>query len=204
MLIGLGLGPGDKELLTLKAVRLLQTADKVFVPGKIAHDLVKEYAEAEIMDFPMTNDEDAITKKLEAQGDLIAPFAMKGLVIFGMIGDPSFYSTFSRLCHIMYAKYPEIQYEVEPGISSITAFASRVGGLSINGGFVVSDGDGTEAESMILLKVRHPRQKMLDLKEQGYHEFHLAERIYMSGEKIYGEAEMPEKSDYFSIMFARR
>ena len=140
MLIGLGLGPGDKELLTLKAVRLLKTADKVFVPGKIAYELVKDHVEAEIMDFPMTGDEDLITKRLEAQGERIAPFAKNGLVIFGMIGDPSFYSTFSRLCHIMYAKYPEIQYEVEPGVSSITAFASRVAGLSINGGFVVSDG----------------------------------------------------------------
>ena len=202
MLIGLGLGPGDKELLTLKAVRLLKTADKVFVPGKIAYELVRDHVDAEIMDFPMTGDEDLITKRLEAQGERIAPFAKKGLVIFGMIGDPSFYSTFSRLCHIMYAKYPEIQYEVEPGVSSITAFASRVAGLSINGGFVVSD--GPEPESMVLLKVRHPREKMCELKEQGYTEFHLAERIYMSGERIYTEADMPEDSDYFSIMFARR
>jgi precorrin-2/cobalt-factor-2 C20-methyltransferase len=202
MLIGLGLGPGDKELLTLKAVRLLKTADKVFVPGKIAYELVKDYVDPVVLDFPMTGDEDLIKKRLEAQGDLIAPFAKEGLVIFGMIGDPSFYSTFSRLCHIMYAKYPEIQFEVEPGISSITAFASRVAGLSINGGFVVSD--GPEPESMVLLKVRHPREKMCELKEQGYREFHLAERIYMSGERIYTEEEMPEDSDYFSIMFARR
>ena len=135
----------------------MKTADKVFVPGKIAYELVKDYVEPEILDFPMTGDEDLIRKRLEAQGERIAPYAKKGMVIFGMIGNPSFYSTFSRLCHIMYAKYPEIQFEVEPGISSITAFASRVEGLSINGGFVVSD--GPDPESMVLLKVRHPRAR---------------------------------------------
>ncbi|MGD0818646.1 MAG: cobalt-factor II C(20)-methyltransferase [Methanomassiliicoccales archaeon] len=202
MLIGLGLGPGDKELLTLKAVRLLKTADKVFVPGKIAYDLVKDHAEPEILDFPMTGDEDLIRKRLEAQADRIAPFARKGTAVFGMIGDPSFYSTFSRLCQIMSAKYPEIEFQVEPGISSITAFASRVAGLSINGGFVVSD--GPDPESLVLLKIRHPKDKVRELKERGYNQFFLAERIYMPGERIYNEEDMPENSDYFSIMFARR
>jgi precorrin-2/cobalt-factor-2 C20-methyltransferase len=201
MLIGLGLGPGDKELLTLKAVRLLRTADKVFVPGKIAYDLVKDQVEPEIMDFPMTSDEDLIRKKLETQADIIAPFARKGIVVFGMLGDPSFYSTFSRLCQIMSAKYPEIEFQVEPGISSITAFASRVG-LSVNGGFVVSD--GPDPESMVLLKVRHPRDKVRELRERGFNRFYLAERIYMPDERIYNEDDMPENSDYFSIMFARR
>ena len=202
MLIGLGLGPGDKELLTLKAVRLLRTADKVFVPGKIAYDLVKDHVEPVVMDFPMTSDEDLIRKKLAGQADIIAPYASQGLVVFGMIGDPSFYSTFSRLCQIISEKYPEIVFQVEPGISSITAFASRVSGLSINGGFVVSD--GPDPESIVLLKVRHPREKVRELKERGYHQFYLAERIYMPGERIYCEEDMPENSDYFSIMFARR
>jgi len=46
MLIGLGLGPGDPELLTLKAVRILEESDKVFVPGKLALDLVLPYTDA--------------------------------------------------------------------------------------------------------------------------------------------------------------
>jgi precorrin-2 methylase len=56
MLIGLGLGPGDPELLTLKAIKKLEESDKVFVPGKLALELVSPYTDAEILDFPMTHD----------------------------------------------------------------------------------------------------------------------------------------------------
>ena len=201
MLIGLGLGPGNPELLTLRAVRLLKEADVVFVPGRIAQDLVAPYRDAVVLDFPMTDDEVRIRKSLEENADKIAPVAQEGLAVFGILGDPNFFSTFSRLCSIITEKYPAIEYRTEPGISSITAFAAAAG-ISLNGGFMVSDGQ--VPDSRILLKVRNPKKKAEELRKEGYHEFVLVERMFFPDMKIYHTNDLPEKSDYLSVMYARR
>jgi precorrin-2/cobalt-factor-2 C20-methyltransferase len=201
MLIGIGLGPGDRELLTLKAVRLLATAETVFVPGKMAKDLVSEYCEPVVLEFPMVEDEDEIRAALERNADIIAPVARSGTAVLGIIGDPSFFSTFSRQCEVINARYPEIECAVEPGISSITAFASRAK-LSLSGGFIVTD--GAQPDALVLLKVKRPRETMDLLRHQGYNKFVLAERVFMEGESIYGDDQIPESSNYFSIMYARK
>ena len=134
MLIGLGLGPGNPELLTLRAVRLLKEADTVFVPGRIAHDLVAPYREPVMLDFPMTDDETKIRHCLIRNAKKIAPVAEKGLAVFGILGDPNFFSTFSRLCAIIAETHPGIGYRTEPGVSSITAFASAAE-IPVNDGF---------------------------------------------------------------------
>jgi precorrin-2/cobalt-factor-2 C20-methyltransferase len=201
MLIGLGLGPGNPELLTLRAVRLLKEADTVFVPGRIAYNLVAPYRDAEILKFPMTDDESLIRKCLLENAEKIAPAAQRGLAVFGILGDPNFFSTFSRLCSILAEKYPTIEYRTEPGISSITAFAAAAG-ISLNGGFTVSD--GPEPDSRILLKVKHPKEKADELRRQGYREFVLVERMYFADMKVYRNDDLPEKSDYLSVMYARR
>jgi len=201
MLIGLGLGPGNPELLTLRAVRLLKEADTVFVPGRIAYDLVAPYREAEILKFPMTDDESLIRKCLLENAEKIAPAAQSGLAVFGILGDPNFFSTFSRLCSILAEKYPTIEYRTEPGISAITAFAAAAG-ISLNGGFTVSD--GPEPDSRILLKVKHPKEKADELRREGYREFVLVERMYFADMKVYRNDDLPEKSDYLSVMYARR
>ena len=172
MLIGLGLGPGNPELLTLRAIRLLREADTVFVPGRIARDLVAPYRKAIMLDFPMTDDAVKIRRCLEDNADLIAPAAQKGLAVFGILGDPNFFSTFSRLCAIISEKYPAMKYTTEPGISSITAFAAA-SGISLNGGFIVTDGQ--EPDSRILLKVKRPKEKAAELRREGYREFVLVE-----------------------------
>ena len=201
MLIGLGLGPGNPELLTLRAVRLLREADTVFVPGRIAHDLVAPYRDAIILKFPMTDDETLIRKCLLENAEKIAPSAQGGLSIFGILGDPNFFSTFSRLCTIMAEKYPTIQCRTEPGISSITAFAAAAG-VSLNGGFIVSDGPAPD--SCILLKVKYPKEKADELRREGYREFVLVERMYFADMKVFRNDNLPEKSDYLSVMYARR
>jgi len=201
MLVGLGLGPGDRELLTLKAVRLLRSASAVFVPGKMAHDLVKDYCDPKVLEFPMIEDEERIREALVHNADLIAPAARSGTAVLGIIGDPSFYSTFSRQCEILRERHPDIEVAVEPGVSSITAFASRAG-LSLSGGFIVTD--GAPPEAVVLLKVKKPRETMGRLRDEGYTEFVLAERVFLEGERIYGGDSIPDSSNYFSIMYARK
>ena len=201
MLIGLGLGPGNPELLTLRAVRLLKEADAVFVPGRIAGDLVAPYRDAVVLNFPMTEDEARIRQCLEENADQIAPVAKNGLVVFGILGDPNFFSTFSRLCEIMQKKYPGIECRTEPGISSITAFAAAAG-LSLSGGFTVSD--GAEPDARIILKVKKPQKMAKELRKVGYREFILVERMFFPDMKIYRDDELPTDSDYLSVMYARR
>ncbi|NLI73910.1 MAG: cobalt-factor II C(20)-methyltransferase, partial [Euryarchaeota archaeon] len=127
--------------------------------------------------------------------------AEKGVAVLGIIGDPSFYSTFSRQCAIMLDRYPDIEIESHPGISSITAFASR-SNLSINGGFIVTD--GAEPNGLIMLKVKRPKVTMEELKKQGYKDFVLTERAFLDDENVYVGDDLPESSDYFSILYAKK
>ncbi|MFZ1128664.1 cobalt-factor II C(20)-methyltransferase [Methanoregula sp.] len=201
MLVGLGLGPGNPDLLTLRAVRLLREADTVFVPGRIAADLVAPYRDSVMLDFPMTGDEEKIRSCLETNAEKIAPVAQNGLAVFGILGDPNFFSTFSRLCGILAERYPGIECRTEPGISSITAFASAAG-IPLAGGFVVSD--GAPPSALIRLKARHPKKIAEDLRRDGYREFVLVERMFFPDMKIYRDDEIPVKSDYMSVLYARR
>lgn len=202
MLTAVGLGPGDAELLTLRAVRLLSEADTVFVPGGIAQDLVKPYAKKIVaLEFPMTRDEEVITACMERNAEKIVPVAKNGKAVFGLIGDPNFYSTFSRLAEMVRARYPGLEVTTVPGISSITAVASHAE-IPVNGAFLVTDGPDVPA-TKILMKVTHPREKAEMLKTEGYNDFIVVERMYMDGERVY-RGTLPEKTNYFSIMIARK
>jgi precorrin-2/cobalt-factor-2 C20-methyltransferase len=201
MLVGLGLGPGDPELLTLKAVRLLKNADEVYVPGSIAKELVAPYRDALVLEFPMTDDEDEISRCMERNADIIAPVAGNGLAVLGILGDPNFFSTYSRLCRTMQERHPGIVCSSEPGVSAITAFAS-VSGVSLSGGFLVTDGGVPGCR--IILKVKRPRDMIETLQTEGYTEFVLVERMFLPDMRVCRGDDIPEKSDYLSILYAGR
>lgn len=202
MLIGVGLGPGDPELLTLKAVNVLKNSDKVYVPGRLAKDLVATYAEAEILEFPMIRDIEVLNSLWKENADKIAEEARNGTVAFGLIGDPNFFSTFTHLKKVMRKHYPDVELSTIPGISSITSFASRTD-TAVESSFEVSD--GSEIGYKIHLKATQPKLIVEQLEKEGYNEFVFAEKLFSEDEVIISRKEdIPEKGNYFSIIYGKK
>jgi precorrin-2/cobalt-factor-2 C20-methyltransferase len=179
---------------------MLREADSVFVPGGIAEQLVAPYREAEVLSFPMSEDEGTVRKAVEEAADRIARVAGEGTAVFALLGDPTVYSTWARLLAVMQEKHPGIPWKTIPGVSSVTAFAS-VAGVTLSGGFSVSDGKGERGR--VLLKVRRPREEAERLAREGFRSFVLVERMFLDGEKVY-RGDLPESSTYFSILYAER
>ncbi|MEJ5327620.1 MAG: precorrin-2 C(20)-methyltransferase [Candidatus Bathyarchaeia archaeon] len=137
--IGIGVGPGDPELITVKAVKTLKTVDVIAVPKthadapSIALSLIKHILEerakpAEVLElvFPMTKNESEAKKCWAESARLIAEKAESGKTIaFITLGDPFFYSTFIYLFQTLKQKYPHVTMEIIPGVTSLTACAAR-------------------------------------------------------------------------------
>lgn len=199
MLIGVGLGPGSPDLLTLAAVKALKNSRKVFVPGKLAAELAAPYAKTQILDFPMILDKEELRRMWETNARIVAEEAKRGIVSFAVLGDPNFFSTFSHLRKTLNEKYPDVSVTTIPGVSSITAQAARTD-RSIESSFVVSD--GSPIETKILLKTRHPEKTRAELEKEGFDKFIYAQRLFMENEKV--TRELPQEGDYFSILVAEK
>lgn len=202
MLIGVGLGPGDPELLTLKAIDALKNSNKVYVPGRLAAELVAPYADCEILEFPMTKDNQVLNEVWNRNAEIVAEDAKDGTVSFGLIGDPNFFSTFSHLRCVVHERYPDIEITTIPGISSITSFASRTG-TAIESSFEVRD--PTPVSSRIILKARHPRDIVDSLENEGFTDFIFAERLFSDDEVIITDKDkIPVQGNYFSMIYASK
>ncbi|MCL2358804.1 precorrin-2 C(20)-methyltransferase [Candidatus Bathycorpusculum sp.] len=135
--IGIGVGPGDPELLTFKAAKALKTVDVICIPkshinkpsmalGMIKEVLAERTNPVEIIElvFPMTKDELNNRKLWIENAAIVAKKVQKGDVAFITLGDPMLYSTFRYLYECVKETYPEIELEVIPGVTSVTAVAA--------------------------------------------------------------------------------
>lgn len=200
MLIGVSLGPGDPELLTRKAERALAAADKVFVPGEMAADLVRRYAEPEVLDFPMISDKRRLLEIWAENADRVASWAVGGAAAFACIGDVNTFSTFSHLKRLVIERHPEVEIETIPGVGTVPALAARLG-VDLSESFLVSD--GSPVNTVIRMKAVRPAEMAKELASEGFDEFLLGVRLYAPDEVVV-RGKMPEKSDYFSVLCARR
>ena len=138
-LYGVGVGPGDPELMTLKAVRVLKAAPIVFTPQAtgskdslalmVARNYVDEsrqrliYASFPSEQITIGGTSDGVWSEA---AERIAGYLLGGEdVAFLTQGDPLLYGSFMYVMVKVQAAYPTIPIEVVPGVTSITAAASR-------------------------------------------------------------------------------
>lgn len=139
-LIGVGVGPGDPELMTVKAVRILTDADVVLVPateesgdgpGRAEQIVTVCCPEARIVRVPFSMaDRSGVSKRRKAAWLASATAAVEAfsdgarVVAFATVGDPSVYSTFSYLAAHVTQQLPAVEVEVVPGITAMQALAA--------------------------------------------------------------------------------
>ena len=142
-LVGLGVGPGDPELLTLAGLRELRAASRIFVPVMSADEegrseaVVRAHladdAPVERLVFALNDDvrgsQQRRNELWDAAGHKVAEQLREtgGSVVFATIGDPTIYSTFTYLAATVRRLLPEVEVVLSPGITAMQAAASAAG-----------------------------------------------------------------------------
>jgi precorrin-2/cobalt-factor-2 C20-methyltransferase len=219
-LYGVGLGPGDPDLMTLRAHRLIAGASVVAYPAlaggdsfarAIAADVIPAAAREIVMDVPMTVDRAPAQAAYDKGAAEIAAALEAGEDVICLCeGDPFFYGSFMYL----FARLSErFEVEVVPGVTSITTCAARAGVplAARNERLTVLPGPLPEAElrsriegaeSVAIMKVGRHLAKIrgvieaLGLTEKAMY----IERASLPEEVVCPLKEAPEKAPYFSMI----
>lgn len=224
-LYGVGVGPGDPELLTLKALRLIKENEVIAVPGKeiqasVAYQIVKgayeELDEKTLIPvaMPMTKEPQVLKANHDKAADQVESYLKEGKnVVFLTLGDTTVYSTYLYV----HKRILERGYEAEivSGITSFCAVAAR-----LNMGLVEADQPlhvipaTYKAQEMdeilelpgtkVLMKTGKKMKQVKESIEKSGQKAVMIENCGMPSEKIYRSAEeIPEDSGYYSLIIVK-
>jgi precorrin-2/cobalt-factor-2 C20-methyltransferase len=186
-LYGVGVGPGDPELITLKAMKVLNQVEVIFAAAssKNEYSLALENAKSHMLngaevvrlDFPMTREQETLERAWEENARRILEFVQKGKdAAFITIGDPLTYSTFGYVMQTIQEMAPEVPVCVIPGVTSYqaaTAAAHEIVAAQEETFCVISGSKGGEqlkevinkVDCVVMLKVYRHLDKILDTLE---------------------------------------
>lgn len=220
ILYGIGVGPGNPELMTMKAIRTGLACDILAVPHKdrekclalkIALGAAPELAEKPLLavDMPMTKDKTVLENAYAAGAALLAEQLEQGKnVAFLTLGDPTVYSTYLYL----HTRVADLGYETHiiPGITSFCAAAAELGIPLCENSDQLHIIPGTYAPTEAL---RYPGVKVMmknNLPEtlkalrQSGQEAAMVENCGLPDQKVYPTLEtIPEDAGYFSLLIVR-
>ncbi len=210
-----GTGPGDKELLTLKAVRIIKGAQIIFAPnnkGKnMALDTVKDYIcgkKIVLLDFPMGQvDKSDYEKAAEIIVDGISP---EGYGVFLTIGDPMIYSTFIYIMEEL--EKSNIDIEIVSGIPSFVAGTALSKAPMVLKGdrFLLCDEELEEdlldkIDCVCILKTYKDKRTILNTLENKGFSYKYIKRCTLQGEQVLTDKEdIIKDNDYISYIIARK
>ncbi len=216
------MGPGDPELMTLKACRLIRENDVIAVPGKdpkeavaykIALQAVPELAEKELIPIymPMVKDKELIEEAHKKGAETIEKILDQGKnLIYLTLGDSTVYCTFSYLQHIL--EDDGYQVELVSGITSFCAAAARLGisltewdePLHVIPAFERTEENLDAPGSYVLMKSASHMKGVKDTLRKSGRIVNMVENCGLPTEKIYRSVdEIPDDAAYFSLIIAK-
>ncbi|EQB4338313.1 cobalt-factor II C(20)-methyltransferase [Clostridium botulinum] len=216
-LYGIGVGPGNEELLTIKAVKILESCDVVIAPTarengesialNTAKNFINSKAEMYLKYFPMKKE-----KKVEIYENyrFMEKLLSEGKnVVFLTIGDPFVYSTYIYL--LEYMKNHNLNIETVPGITSFCAAASLAGETLVIGDEPLLILPGNRLNSikdekyLVIMKYYKNVEQVLDKLEEKDFKYVCVKRAYREGQEILRtREEILNSKDYMSIIIANK
>ena len=219
---GVGVGPGDPELMTQKAIRLIRENDVIAVPGKVAQEaiayriaaaMVPELAKKELVPIhmPMVRDRALLHAEHVKGARRIESYLDQGKnVVYITLGDPSIYCSFSYLQSILLSDGYAV--EMVPGVPSFCAAAARLNLSLVEWDeplhVVPAAQDADEAlqgpGTCVLMKSSRQMADIKALLRGSEKEAFAVENCGMETEKLYrGVEELPDDAGYLSLIIAK-
>ena len=226
---GIGVGPGDPELLTVKAIKAIEQVDVLIAPktekkdGSVALTVAKPYLKKDVeivyQVFPMVKGfAENSTDAWESNKQEILELLRSGKnVAFLTIGDPMFYSTYIYVFRLLENEGVDIQ--TIPGIPAFAAIGSQLGYPIVEGDDVLSIIPATAspekvekamqaADNVVLMKVYKNFEEVADMldKNEMAEQAVLVSRAGLDDEKIIYDvlAHKKDKLNYLSTIMTRK